>query len=96
VEAFWDNWECEADDDDEKPKYVWACKKNFFAVADVSDITERIADNGYEDFDPDDLNGLDDLKAAIEKFNEANKDVVSYEPDYGVAILLNADISDRR
>jgi hypothetical protein len=90
VEAFWDNWECAAAADDEKPKYAWACKKNFFAVADVSDITERIADNGYEDFDPDDLNGLDDLKAAIEKFNEANKDVVSYEPDYSIAILLNA------
>lgn len=86
---FWDNWESDHDEGDEKPAYVWACKKNHFAVADVSDITERIADNGYEDFDADDLNGLEELKAAIEKFNEANKDVVSYEPDYGVAILLN-------
>jgi hypothetical protein len=68
---------------------VWSCKKNHFAVADVSDITERICDNAYEGFDPDDLNGLDELKAAIEKFNDANKDVVSYEPDYGLAILLN-------
>lgn len=89
---FWDNWESDHDEGDEKPAYVWACKKNHFAVADVSDITERIADDGYEDFDADDLNGLEELKAAIEKFNEANKDVVSYEPDYGVAILLNADL----
>lgn len=86
---FWDNWENDHDEDDKKPAYVWACKKDHFAVVDVSDITERIADDGYDDFDVDDLNGLDDLKAAIEKFNEANRDVVSYEPDYGVAILLN-------
>ena len=86
---FWDNWESDHEEGDEKPAYVWACKKNHFAVADVSDITERIADNGYEDFDVDTLDGLDELKAAIEKFNDANKEVVSYEPDYGVAILLN-------
>jgi len=79
----------ESCDDLPVPAYVWACKENHFAVADVSDITDRIEENGYEDFDGDDLKGLDDLKAAIEKFNEANKDVVSYEPDYGVAILLN-------
>ncbi len=89
IEDFWENWENDADESAEKPKYVWACKKNHFAVADVSDITERIADNGYEDFDVDTLDGLDELKAAIEKFNDANKEVVSYEPDYGVAILLN-------
>jgi hypothetical protein len=91
VEDFWENWENDADESAEKPKYVWACQENHFAVADVSDITERIADNGYEDFDSETLDGLDELKAAIEKFNEANKDVVSYEPDYGIAILLNAE-----
>lgn len=81
----------ETRDDLPIPAYVWACKENRFAIADVSDITDRIEENGYEDFDADDLKGMDDLKAAIEKFNEANKDVVSYEPDYGVAILLNAE-----
>lgn len=79
----------ETRDDLPIPAYVWACKENHFAIADVSDITDRIEENGYEDFDADDLKGMDDLKAAIEKFNEANKDVVSYEPDYGIAILLN-------
>lgn len=89
LDDFWDNWENDHAEGDEKPKYVWSCKKNHFAVADVSDITDRICESAYSDFDPDDLNGLDDLKAAIDKFNEANKDVVSYEPDYDVAILLN-------
>lgn len=87
VAEFRENWE-DDHECDELPEYVWACKQNHFAVADVSDITERIADNAYEDFEPDDLNGLDELKSAIEKFNEANKDIVSYEPDYNIAVLL--------
>ncbi len=38
--------------------------------------------------DYDDLNGVEEFKSAIEKFNDANKDVVTYEPDYSTAILL--------
>jgi hypothetical protein len=77
------------DGDESLPEYVWACEANHFVCADVSDITERIADNAYEDFDVDDLGGLDELSAAIDKFNEVNKDVVSYEPDYTKAVLLS-------
>lgn len=88
VGDFWDYWECDHDESDEKPKYVWACKENHFAVADIDDLTERIADNGWEDFDPDCLNGLDELKAAVEKFNVANKDLICYEPDFTRAVLL--------
>lgn len=88
ISDFWDNWESDHDEADEKPAYVWACKENHFAVVDISYITDRIDDDAYEDFNTDGLKGLEELKAAIEKFNEANKDVVSYEPDYGIAILL--------
>ena len=70
------------------PEYVWTCNPIYFAVADVSDITERISDNAYEGFDVDDLNGLTELGKAIDAFNEANKDVVSYEPDYTKAVLI--------
>lgn len=89
ISDFLEDWECR--DDATKPAYVWACKKVHFAAANISDITERIADNAYEDFSTDDLHGLDDLEAAIARFNEANKDVVSYEPDYGIAILLKGN-----
>lgn len=68
--------------------YVWACKSNQFVNADVSDITERICDNAYEDFEPDCLNGLEELKAALEKFNEANACQLAYNPDYTKAVLI--------
>lgn len=88
LEDFYDYWECDHDDGDEFPQYVWACKANHFVNADVSDITERMADEAYEDWEPDTLDGLEELKAAIDKFNEANADVCSYQPDYTKAILL--------
>lgn len=89
ISDFWDNWESDHDESDEKPKYVWACKANHFVRADLSDITEPIDGAAYEDWDWQTLNGLDDLKAALDKFNEANAAVCSYLPDYSKAILLN-------
>jgi hypothetical protein len=87
---FWENWENDHAAGDEPPTYVWACTEHHFARADLDEITERIAENGYEDFDGDDLRGLVEFKAAIQRFNEANHDLVSYAPDYRVAVLLNA------
>lgn len=86
---FYDNWADEHDEGGELPKYVWACKVNHFVNADVSDITDRMADEAYEDWDADTLDGLDELKAALAKFNEVNAAVCSYQPDYSKAILLN-------
>ena len=86
---FYDNWADEHDEGGVPPKYVWACKATHFVRADVSDITERMADDAYEDWEPDTLNGLVELKAALDKFNEVNADVCSYRPDYTKAILLD-------
>ncbi len=88
VQEFLEDWKDSAAEGDELPKYVWACKPNYFVRAQVGDIMERLADDAYDDFDEDDLNGLDDLKAAIERFNEANKGICSYAPDYKTAVLL--------
>ena len=74
--------------DEEPPKYVWACRKNHFAFTDIETITEPIEDRGYEDFEARDLNGIPELEAAIKAFNDANRDLVSYEPDYTRVILL--------
>lgn len=76
------------DQEQEIPEYVWACKPVQFVHGELADITDKIIDNAYEDFDVNELDGLWELKAAIEKFNELNKDVVSYEPDYSKAVLL--------
>jgi len=74
------------------PEYVWTCTPDRFVHADVSDITDRMADQAYEDWDPADLNGLEELKAALDKFNEANKDAISYSPDYTKAVLLKPSL----
>ena len=91
---FYDNWADDHDEGGELPKYVWACKANHFVNAAVSDITERMCDYAYEDFDPETLDGLDELKSALQKFNEANAAVCSYGPDYSKAILLNVRMSE--
>jgi hypothetical protein len=77
---------------DENPmdiQYVWACKENFFAHADIEDLLTPILDNAYEDFDSDDFKGLAELKAAIAAFNDVNAGLASYEPDYTKAVLLD-------
>lgn len=72
----------------EPPNYVWACKSEAFACIDVDHVLEHIEQNGYDDFDSDTLKGIPELKAALNAFTEANKDVLSYTPDYSTAVLL--------
>lgn len=78
------------DEELEKPEYVWACKSIQFARLHLSSVLEQIESCGdaYEDFDSDDLHGISVLAAAINEFNELNKDIVSYQPDYTKAIIL--------
>lgn len=78
----------ERSDETPLPTYVWTCKSEAFAQADIDSILCQITDNGYEDFDPETLDGIPELKAALEAFNEANKDVLSYTPDYSTAVLF--------
>jgi hypothetical protein len=79
-------------DDEEKtvPEYAWTCTPNRFAVVTIDDIKDRIIDSGdcYEDFSVNDLNGLKELEAALDAFNESNSGVLSYQPDYKKAVLL--------
>lgn len=79
-----------ADENDEVTPvtYVWTCRKIPFAIASLDTITERITEEGYEDFDPDDLNGLKELEDAIDKFNKVNNDIVKHEPDFNVSVLV--------
>lgn len=90
VDALLENLEYEKEDEERtfEVKYVWACNEVHFALLDVDYILQNIEENGYEGFDVDMLHGTDELKSAIDKFNEANKNVCSYEPDYKKAIIL--------
>ena len=73
---------------DERPDYVWACIERPLVHADEDDITSRIFDEAYEGFEPDDLKGLDELRAAIKVFNEANAGLKLYHVDYTKAVLI--------
>ena len=77
-----------SDDPEPLPEYVWACKETRFVRADISDISSRIDDDAYEDFEFDSLRGIPELKAALEAFNAANIDAISYSPDYTKAVLI--------
>jgi hypothetical protein len=63
------------------PEWVFACKQLPFPDVDISDITDHINDNTFEEAEYH-LHGLDELGEALKAFNEANKAFVSYEPDY--------------
>jgi hypothetical protein len=78
-----------ADEEIAVPEYVWASHPFPIVDADVDSIISHIGES-LEDFDSKTLNGLDDLKNAITAFNEANRDLVSYEPDYSKAVLIQA------
>lgn len=86
----------EADEGTEMPGYVWTCEKIPFASVSIQEITERIADSvdAYEDFDVDDLYGLNELEAALEAFNRANESVMSYRCNYKRALLVNKSNAD--
>ena len=81
---------CEQCDDDglDRPAYAWACRPKEFVKVCLSRVLEDICEDGYEDFDTDDLKGLEELKAAVAAFEVANKMHVAYQPDYNRAILV--------
>jgi hypothetical protein len=48
-------------------------------------------ENGWEDMDESDLSGLDELKAAVEAFSEANKGVLAWHPNYTLAVRMRGE-----
>ncbi len=76
------------DDDRPRPEYVWTCHSVSFAQVDLNAVIENIAENSYDDWDESDLEGTEELGKAIGAFNEKNKGIVSWEPNYKKALLL--------
>lgn len=75
-------------DDGQEPEYVWACKNIGVTKATTESLYENMLENMGEDADVYDLNGVDELEAAVTAFNEANKSISVWEPDYSTAILV--------
>lgn len=77
-----------AGEDRPVPEYVWACRSKAFVKPCLDSLLDSFMDESYEDFEPSDLHGLEELKQSLARFEEANKEVVSYLPDYSKAVLL--------
>lgn len=77
-------------DGEEAPKYVWTCHSIPVYNLDLDDILEREEmDHIWEYFDRSfDTKGINDLKKAIDKFNDQNKNLVYWEVNYKKALLL--------
>jgi hypothetical protein len=75
-------------DDPDCPEWAWATKEVRFAYGSVDDITSPISERSYPDFEVSDLHGIPELEAAIEKFNEANKDQICYQEDRTRVVIL--------
>ena len=76
---------------DEIPEYIWTCEPTQFVRVSLDDILQRIEEdeNCVEDFDARDCDGLPELGAALDAFNEANKGKISYHPNYKRALLVD-------
>ena len=71
----------------QEPEYVWACKDVGVKWATTESLYENMLENMWEDAEVNDLNGIDELEAAVEAFNKANESISVWEPDYSTAIL---------
>jgi hypothetical protein len=74
------------------PEYVWCCDSIPLANLDLDEILENSTQEAYDGFEYSGFKGLEELRAAIDKFNEINKDVVSWTPNYKKALLLEKQI----
>lgn len=76
--------------EDDLPKYIWAAKSNkVFENFDIErELDDEIETYGPEDMNLDECEGLKELKIAVDKFKELNKNMLSYSPDCSTAIIL--------
>ena len=72
----------------QEPEYVWACKDIGVIKATTESLYENMLENMWEDADVHDLNGLDELESAVVAFNEANKNISVWQPDYTTAVII--------
>ena len=70
------------------PIYVWATKPQSFQLS-LDHAIECACDNHHEGM-MDCLSGTDELQAAVDLFNEANKDQRSYDADYSRVCIVES------
>lgn len=82
------NDDIDRDPDLGRPEFVWATVSRPIVNIGVDDVLGLITEDRPENWDESDLNGVDELKAAIDAFNAANP-ALMYEPDRKVIVPLN-------
>lgn len=88
VEEFRYGFEGNSEEGDELPEYLWTCEVKPMVNISLGDILERVGED-IEDFDISSLRGAKELKAAIEAFNEANKDRESWYHKSDEVVMLD-------
>lgn len=88
IDCLIEEIEGENDEDLDKNVKVYCCHEISFVKVDWDVLVDPIYTNAYEDFDSDDLKGTKELKAAIKEFENKNKNIISYEPNYKKAVVL--------
>ena len=87
VADFRDLYWYDADNEESRPTYVWACLSERIVNCSIDDL--RIGeDNAYEDFEVEDCSGVVELEEALAKFNTLNEKPLVYRPDYKRAVVL--------
>ncbi len=76
---------------------LWAAQaEQVITDRDVADVFEcQMSDRGWDDMETSDLNGVEELQAALDAFVKANETVVSYHPDYTKAIIVPDSLTRR-
>lgn len=89
-EYIWDTLE----DGEELPQWAFCCEREEPRFPDAEDIVERVTDNLYEGA-ADDIEGIEALERALERFAEVNKDLHSWTPDYSRKVRLSFEDQQR-
>lgn len=79
----------EYEGDNTLPKFVWTCNVTPTINLNIDQILESQMEEAHESFDYRDLHGLDELRAAVDKFNKLNEANVSWTPNYKKCVILN-------
>lgn len=80
--------------DDEDPEHpfldwAWGCNVSSWVDVDFDDICGLLEGRAPEDFDLDDLSGINELKAALKAFNKANAHNELYEEDQSFIVPID-------
>jgi hypothetical protein len=78
-------------DPKDRPKYAWACKPFGLKRIDATDIIEHLLEDHHEDaWEQVDHDGL---QAVLDEWIK-KQSVISYEPDYSKAVLLDTALEE--